>query len=300
MAPSLLKTFVQNRVSEIHEITKEVPWRHISGKHNPADLVSRGVKLEDLPSAVLLFRHEHKQLTHAGAQALLYSVRESYWPVSGRDLARQSHSEIADFACSHDIKFKLIPPYTPHFGGLWEAGVKSCKHHLLRTVGNAHLTFEEISTVLAQIEAIMNSRPLNPLSSDPHDLLPLCPSHFLVGRPLTAPAFTDLSEEPTSRLTRYQRVEQIRQHFWTRWTKEYVSELQTRIKWSEHKPDLQPNTFVVIKEDNSPPLKWSLGRIITTIPGKDGVSRVADIRTATGVVRRAFTKICPLFHENTH
>lgn len=202
--------------------------------------------------------------------------------------------EIKEYAMSQNIKFKMIPSYASHFGGLWEAGVKSCKYHLKRVVGNAHLTFEEFSTVLAQVEAVLNSRPLSPMSTDPHDFMPLTPSHFLVGRPLTAPVSADLQDVPASRLSRYQRVEQIRQHFWNRWAKEYVSEMQTRCKWLQHKGDLKENTLVLIKEENLPPLKWSLGRIIKTHPGKDGISRVADIQKADGIVRRAFSKICPL------
>lgn len=202
--------------------------------------------------------------------------------------------DIFDYAVSQDIKFTFIPPYSPHFGGLWESGVRSCKHHLRRVVGNANFTFEEYSTVLTQIEAILNSRPLTPMSAEPHDLLPLSPAHFLVGRPLTAPACTDVENVPMTRLSRYERVEQMRQHFWRRWSTEYVSELQTRSKWKEDNAGLAKNTMVVIKDDNLPPLKWLLGRIINTVAGKDGVSRVADIQTANGVVRRAFSKICPL------
>lgn len=202
--------------------------------------------------------------------------------------------DIVDYATSQNITFKFIPPYAPHFGGLWEAGVKSCKYHLRRVLGNAHLTFEELSTSLAQIEAVMNSRPLTPLSSHPHDLSPLCPAHFLVGRPLTAPVCADLQERQLSSLTRYQRVEQIRQHFWNRWSKEYVSEMQTRTKWKSNHSDLKLNTLVVIKDTNSPPLKWTLGRVTSVLPGQDGVSRVAEIRTATGTIKRAFSKICPL------
>ncbi|XP_062529977.1 uncharacterized protein LOC134200667 isoform X2 [Bombyx mori] len=206
--------------------------------------------------------------------------------------------DIKAYAISQNINFRLIPCYASHFGGLWEAGIKSCKYHLRRVVGNAHLTFEEMSTVLSQVEAILNSRPLNPMSSDPQDFLPLTPAHFLVGRPLTAPVPDDLQDVPASRLTRYQRVEQIRQHFWSRWAKEYVSEMQTRSKWYQHKGELKENMLVLIKDDNLPPLKWSLGRIIKTYPGKDSLSRVADIRKEDGIVRRAFSKICPLpLHE---
>lgn len=207
---------------------------------------------------------------------------------------KENSASVIKFSSENDISFKFIPPYTPHFGGLWEAGVKSCKHHITRVVGNANLTYKEFTTVLAQIEAVLNSRPMYPLSADPNDLTALTPGHFLIGRPLTAPVSDDLTKSKLSSLSRFKRTEQICQHFWSRWMTEYISELQRRVKWKSNMVDLQPNTMVVIKEDNSPPLKWCLGRILSVFPGKDGVSRVADIKTATGVTRRSFAKICPL------
>ncbi|XP_061706638.1 uncharacterized protein LOC133517360 [Cydia pomonella] len=207
--------------------------------------------------------------------------------------------DIQEYALSQKIKFRMNPPYASHFGGIYEAGIKSCKYHLRRVVGNAHLTFEQLSTTLTEIEALLNSRPLTPMSSDPNDFLPLSPGHFLIGRPLTAPVCASLSDVPEHRLTRYQRVEQLRQHFWSRWSREYVTELQARSKWRFQSDDLKENTLVVIKEDNAPPLKWSLGRIVKTYPGKDGVSRVADVRMPSGgTVRRAFSKLCPLLQPD--
>lgn len=206
--------------------------------------------------------------------------------------------EIKEYVASQSIEFKMIPPYASHFGGFWEAGIRSCKQCLRRVVGDTHLTFEEFSTVLAQVESILNSRPLSPMSTDPKDLNPLTPAHFLVGRPLTAPVSADLQNVPANRLTRYQRVEQIRQHFWARWSIEYVSELQQRGKWRDNTEDLRQDTLVLIKDNNMPPMKWSMGRIERTFPGKDGINRVADIRTSTGITRRAFSKICPLTLTN--
>lgn len=171
--------------------------------------------------------------------------------------------------------------------------MKSCKYHLRRVVGNAKLTYEEFGTVLTQVEAVLNSRPMSPMSADPNDYLPLTPAHFLIGRPLTAPASEDLMATSTP-ACRYSRLEQLRQHFWERWSKEYVSELQRRTKWAHNKDDITKDSLVVIKEDNLPPFKWRLGRIINLFPGNDGVSRVAEIRTSTGIIKRASSKICPL------
>lgn len=206
-----------------------------------------------------------------------------------------NESDILNYTSDNSIEFSFIPPYSPHFGGLWEAGVKSCKYHLRRIVGNAHLTYEELSTVLAQIEAVLNSRPISPMSTDPTDLLPLSPAHFLIGRPLTAPADKkDLTMTATHRLPRYDRIEQMRQNFWRRWATEYISELQKRTKWQSNQDTLLPNTLVLIKEDHLPPLKWQLGRVQETFPGRDGLSRVAVIKTATGIIKRTYPKLCPL------
>lgn len=214
------------------------------------------------------------------------------------EFLKRNCDSISDSAAQDGITFHFIPAYAPHFGGLWEAGVKSTKYHLLRVLGNCNLTYEELNSILIQIEGILNSRPLTPLSSNPEDLLPLTPGHFLIGRPLTSLPVKDLRDHSTSHLTRHQRLEQLRQHFWTRWSKEYVSELQQRVKWRTGNDSLNLDTLVVIKEDNQPPMKWKLGRVVALHPGTDGISRVADIRTATGTVRRAFSKICPLLETS--
>lgn len=172
--------------------------------------------------------------------------------------------------------------------------MKSVKHHLRRVLGNAAMTFEEFYTLLVQIEAILNSRPLFPMSSDPNDLQPLTPAHFLVGRTITAfpdPDFTAINE---NRLSRYQRVQQLQQHFWERWNKEYISELQQRTKWKTTQTQLLEGALVLVKEDNLPAMKWKLGRVISVFKGKDKVARVANVKTIDGIIKRAFSKLCPL------
>ncbi|XP_049886889.1 uncharacterized protein LOC126381458 isoform X1 [Pectinophora gossypiella] len=201
---------------------------------------------------------------------------------------------IAHDASTHNINFHFSPAYAPNFNGLAEAGIKSAKFHLKRILGNSHLTFEEMSTLFAQVESILNSRPLCPLSSSPNDYTPLTPGHFLIGRPLMSLLSPSLEDENASRLNRYQRIEQAREHFWRRWQSEYISELQQRLKWRIRCRDLRPGDLVLIKEDNTSPLQWRLGRVQQLFPGADGIPRVADVATARGIVRRALSKICLL------
>ncbi|XP_026467848.1 uncharacterized protein LOC113371436 [Ctenocephalides felis] len=134
------------------------------------------------------------------------------------------------------INWHFIPAKSPHFGGIWEVGIKSCKSHLKRILGNACLTFEDFYTILTQIEAILNSMPISPLSSDPNDLNPLTPGHFLIGKSSTSIPDPNVLDIPENRLGRYQHLQRLAQHFWKRWHKEYISGLQSRpiIKSQNH------------------------------------------------------------------
>lgn len=80
------------------------------------------------------------------------------------------------------VEWSFIPPLSPHFGGLWEAGVKSVKTHLTRTFGSSTFTFEEFQTVLCRVEGCLNSRPLCPLFDSIDSLDALSPNHFLTGQ----------------------------------------------------------------------------------------------------------------------
>ncbi|XP_041987938.1 uncharacterized protein LOC121739506 [Aricia agestis] len=209
---------------------------------------------------------------------------------------KQNEEYLSQFASHQGITFNFIPTYAPHFGGIWEAGIKSAKFHIKRVMANSKLTFEEISTLFAQVEAILNSRPLCPLSSSPNDLLPLSPGHFLIGRPLTAlppaPSLDDAGNNNEKK--RYKHLQRLRQHFWQRWQKEYLSELQQRSKWRQNTDRLAIGDMVLLAEDNLPPLCWRLGRVVRLFPGPDAISRVAEVTTARGCVRRALTRLCPL------
>jgi len=93
---------------------------------------------------------------------------------------------ISSFATQQGTNFHFIPPCAPHMGGIWEAGVKSMKFHLHRVVGNVKLTVEEFYTLLCQVEAVLNSRPLCQLSNEPDNLQVLTPGHFLISTSLLA------------------------------------------------------------------------------------------------------------------
>ena len=191
----------------------------------------------------------------------------------------------------NNIVWHFIPPHAPHFGGLWEAGVKSVKHHLRRIIGPQIFTFEELTTLLSQVKASLNSRPLAALSNDPDDLNYLTPGHFLVGGPLLVIPEPSLISLQEYRLARWQLVQRVSEHFWKRWMVEYLLELQKRFKWEKTKNNIKTGDLVLIRDDKLPKATWNLGRVLTCHPGKDGLVRVVTIKTVSGIYKRPITQL---------
>ncbi|XP_075150831.1 uncharacterized protein LOC142224938 [Haematobia irritans] len=181
---------------------------------------------------------------------------------------------------TRSITFHFIPPRSPHFGGLWEAAVKSAKGLLIKEISSASLTYEEMETIVIEVEAILNSRPIAPLPNNPNDAAALTPGHFLIGEPLTAQVDVTAQATSSTLAKRWELVSRIKHQFWKRWTQEYLNELQQRNKWQTASQNLQLGTIVAIK-DNLPVMNWRLGKVIDTYPGSDGLVRTATVKTSS-------------------
>ncbi|XP_055527072.1 uncharacterized protein LOC129719702 [Wyeomyia smithii] len=200
--------------------------------------------------------------------------------------------EIIHAACiAEGITWCLTPPKAPHFGGLWEAAVKVAKKHLFRQLGASRLSFEDMSTILAQIESQINSRPLLPLSEDPNDLSALTLAHFLIGTTMNALSDSDLRQVPMNRLDHYQKLQAYTQNFWEHWKREYLQELQIDTKGYSRNDEIQPGIMVIVVDELQAPIRWPLARIVSVHPGKNNITRVITLRTAKGIIKRPTAKI---------
>lgn len=135
--------------------------------------------------------------------------------------------DITESLVSERIRWHFIPARAPNFDGPWEAGIKSVKFHLKRVVAESILTYEHFCTVLTQIEGILNSSTLCLLSRDPSLITP---AYILINLSLITLPEEDVSVRPENRLGQFQKLQRLCQHFWNRSHKEYITELQTRVK----------------------------------------------------------------------
>ena len=202
----------------------------------------------------------------------------------------------ADYLLQLGIHWHAIPPSAPHMGGIWEAAVKFAKGLIKRTFGSGTLSVRQLHTVTCETEAILNSRPLAPVSDEDTDLQPLTPAMLLTGfkhdlfpvLPVKRPTEPSVSRHP---LQRYRYLQSLIADFWKRWKSEYLALLHQREKATKNIPNLAPGELVLIQDDLSAPAEWPMGRIMETYPGADGVVRSVKLRTQRGEMDRPVVKL---------
>lgn len=264
-------------------------------------MASKAIHLEfvsDLTTAVFLAAFD-RFISRRGLPHDVYSDNGKTFRGAARHLQElfdflTNSTDIVDQLAAKQIRWHFQPPYTPFFGGLMEAGVKSAKNLFKRLIGDRPLLFEEYATLFARIEAVLNSRPLCDFHEDPsEEMVSLTPGHFLIGTPLLA-----VPERPVDvRLTphlRWKRLQALVQQFWNQWSKEYLQALITRRRWNKTARNIQLGEIVIIKQLNTSPLCWPLAKVTAVHPGADGVVRVVTLSMAGKSFRRAVSRVHPL------
>ena len=213
--------------------------------------------------------------------------------------SREVQEHLNDIKCS----WQFIPARAPWFGAIWERLIGLVKSCLKKVLGHALVTYEELSCILVELEAIINDRPLGYDPGDLNQLETLTPNHLLYGRklrtfPKEVTSWEELSSDPTvgreDVTKRFQYISHLCDHLWNRWKREYLSALREthnnnvrNIVW----PTLGE---LVLIHDEGPRAKWKLGKILRLYPGEDGIVRVVQLKTSMGIINRPVVKLYPL------
>ncbi|XP_067628058.1 uncharacterized protein [Eurosta solidaginis] len=194
-----------------------------------------------------------------------------------------------------EMSFSFIPPGAPHMGGAWERMVRSTKSILTEILPKAKLREEVLRATLADIEFMLNSRPLTYVPLDSMDAEALTPNHFLVGSSNGLRERGEPHQTGASLAKDFRIAGQIADVFWKRWLREYLPTLTRRTKWFQ--PPLAPiavNDIVIIVDENSKRCSWPKGIVVDIHHSKDGQVRSAIVRTADGLVTRPAVKLAKL------
>ncbi|XP_056324239.1 uncharacterized protein LOC130237344 [Danio aesculapii] len=193
------------------------------------------------------------------------------------------------------IEFHFNPPGAPHFGGIWEREIRTLKAALNQTLGAQHVSEEVLTTVLVEIEGILNSKPLGYVPSDVADIDPITPNSLLMGRPDSSlPQVVYPKTELLSK-KQWRHSQILADHFWAHFIKRYLPQLQTREKWMTDKAkNLEKGTVVIIIDSQLPRALWLVGKITDTIPGADGCIRTAEVQVGDRKYVRPVSKLIRL------
>ena len=197
------------------------------------------------------------------------------------------------------LEWLFLPPLAHHRAGVWERLIKSVKKHLAVILGKEPVETDVLVTVLAQVEAILNFRPITHVSADPTDMEALSPAQILFpGVKITASSNVLAPAPPDGEVLRYsfQRARALVNAFWKRWSKDYISTLRDRSKWLKTKPDLKVGQLVLLVDEVLARDAWKLGRIVS-VSGDESHVRTVEVMAGAPskkIFKRDVTKVVPL------
>ena len=219
-----------------------------------------------------------------------------------RALQEMDDEKIKAELLKHNIDWVRNPATASNFGGAWERQIRSVRNimaALMKQHGHS-LDDESLRTLLCEVEAVVNSRPLTTETlSDPLSLLPLTPSTLLTGKTkLILPPPGKFQREDVYCKRRWRRVQHIANEFWSRWSKEYLQSLQARQKWTRQRRNYTEGDIVLLKDDNTCRNKWPMARVIAARRDDQGQVRSVTVQSATGsVLSRPVNKLVLLLES---
>lgn len=210
-----------------------------------------------------------------------------------------NQTEISKFCTVRNVRWIFNPPLAAHMGGAWERLIQSVKKVMKELLISRCPQEYVLRTVFAEAENIINSRPLTHVSIDSNDSEALTPNHFLIGPSYASLPCTETGEKDLNLLTKWRASQKLADHFWRRWTQEYMPFLVRRSKWHKERKPIKVNDIVIIVDPNGPRNTWPKGRVTEVYPAKDGKIRIVDVTLANGIVlRRSVSRLCILDIEN--
>ena len=199
------------------------------------------------------------------------------------------HGKVQNHLQDQRCAWTFNPPHSSHMGRVWERMIGAARRILdgmLLQVGRVKLTHEILTTFLAEVTAIINARPLIPVSSDPEHPHILSPSILLTQKSGTLIPLPSSCGPQDMLRNQWKRVQLLADEFWNRWRNEYLSTLQSRQKWQHKRTDIKED--VVLLQDKQARInEWPTGVVVKTIPSQDGLIWKAEVK----VVQQGTAKI---------
>ena len=242
-------------------------------------------KLEDL-SCESFINGLRRFISRRGKPSLIKSDRGTNFTAAESELSKSMQK--------FDIDWQFLPAGASHINGVVERQIRT-----IRKVFTGLLTEEQrltddiLATLFCEVEGIVNSRPLTKVSDDPSDDAAMTPSDLLIVRSSQPVALGKFCQGDMLR-RRWRYTQHLVEMFWRRYLREYIPQLQKRMKWTREKKSVKRGDLVLVIDENSPRKQWPMALIVETREGRDGLVRSVKLRSKGTCITRPVTKIVPL------
>ncbi|XP_041357495.1 uncharacterized protein LOC121374456 [Gigantopelta aegis] len=214
------------------------------------------------------------------------------------ELSNLNQTKLHSSLLKKGIDWYFNTPAASHHGGVWERMIRSVRKILYSIMQEQTVKLDDecLYTLLCEVEAILNGRPITDVPCDPHDLSPLTPNHLFLLRSGDKMPPGVFNKADTYCRRWWRQVQYLADVFWKRWIREYLPLLQDRQKWLTRKRNLAVGDIVLVM-DSSPRNAWSLGRITEVVIDKKGLVRTVKLKTASSELVRPIDKLCVIVSQ---
>ena len=242
-------------------------------------------KLDDL-SCESFINGMRRFISRRGKPSLIKSDRGTNFTAAESELRKSMQK--------FDVDWQFLPAGASHMNGVVERQIRT-----IRKVFTGLLTEEQrltddiLATLFCEVEGIVNSRPLTKVSDDPSDDAAMTPSDLLIVRSSQPVALGKFCQGDMLR-RRWRYTQHLVEMFWRRYLREYIPQLQKRMKWTRERKSVKKGDLVLVVDENSPRKQWPMALIVETREGRDSLVRSVKLRSKGTCITRPVTKIVPL------
>lgn len=266
--------------------------------------------VEDMTTAAFL-RAFRRFCSNHSTPSLVYCDNAKTFTSSEAELKRlydvAMHSDFQNHLADNRIKFRFIPVQASWMAGVHERCIGTCKSALKKILGKAMICQSELQTIVKEIEAVVNNRPLTYSSSDLDELSVLTPNKLVYGYQIDLLPTHDIDEINFDKTYGEKEIlekiafrrAQLITNFQTRFHNEYLASLRERHcrglkKQVANSDSIKVGDVVIVYDKDKPRRNWRLGHVMELLTGPDGFTRAARVKTNSGVSNRAIAHLYPL------
>ncbi|XP_035986599.1 uncharacterized protein LOC118560067 [Fundulus heteroclitus] len=229
-----------------------------------------------------------------GPAKMLRSDRGTNFTGACKELdLEKENSGVGKYLQGRGCSWIFNPPHASHMGGSWERLIGIARRILdtmLSQTESTRLTHEVLSTFMAEVTAIINGRPLVPISTDPDCPVVLTPAMLITQKvcAVSAPSGNFSTGQLFGK--QWKHVQHLADTFWKRWKGQYLPTLQSRSKWTENRPNVREGDVVLLKDPEASRNEWPMGLIIKTFPSRDMKVRKVEVKVVQNGTVKVFLR----------